>query len=43
MCKCAICNEEISPEQPVIYDGEECHYDCAFNDIDSIGMDQDFE
>lgn len=41
MGKCAICGEEIE-EKPVIYDGDECHAQCALQDLDSIGMDQEF-
>jgi hypothetical protein len=39
---CAICNRLIEGERPVIYDGDECHLQCALNDMDSCGMDAEF-
>lgn len=42
MSKCAICGSEIEPEDLVVYDGDECHRQCALDDMDSIGMDQEF-
>lgn len=43
MCNCALCNKEIDQDQKtVMYDGDECHLECALEDQDSIGMDSDF-
>ena len=43
MSACAICGEEILNELPVLYEGDECHFECALMDLDAIGMDRDTE
>lgn len=38
--QCGICGK--TSVAPVVYDGESCCRQCALDDMDSIGFDQDF-
>lgn len=39
---CDICGHEIDCEKPAQYDGGLVHHKCMWDDIDSVGFDDEF-